>query len=116
VIDVFVHTGQLKDASWLSFVHNLIDLDLSNNGLTRMPCLDTHLNLQRLCLARNKLTVIGGLEALSRLTDLDVSFNEVKSLLALRTLSLNRNIERLSVHPNPITYSDRYVLPLCGLG
>ena len=94
--------------SWLSFAPDVIDLDVSDNGLTRIPNFDNHLNLQRLVLSKNKLQVIGGLEPLSKLIELDISFNEVKSLLSLRTLSLNRNLQVLVVHPNPITYSDRY--------
>lgn len=36
-------------------------------------------------------------------------YNELKTLLALRTLSLNTNLRVLRVHPNPVTYTDRCV-------
>ena len=102
-------TESLKDKGWLgSCATRLRTLVLSNNNLTSIPDVSRLSSLTYLDLSHNHFKNTDKLLSLQQLVELDVSYNMLKSLLTMRTLSLNTNLKVLRVHPNPVTYTDRY--------
>lgn len=91
---------------------SLTALDLSANLLTSSRGLEANVRLVTLNMAGNKLKVVGGLEALSRLRDLDVAHCNLSTALACRSLPLNTRLKTLDVSGNPVAESQHHMLTI----
>lgn len=103
---VAASAGSLETVCWLAFAPRLKHLILRGCGLTSVPALIALEDgcLQSLDVSCNKISFPAGFDSVaSSLAFLDVSLNDVSSMLSLRALSTLRMLAALKVHPNPVT-------------
>jgi hypothetical protein len=79
---------------------DIIEIDISNKGLTYLPDLSRFKNLLRLDCSSNKLTMLPPLNLCKNLVHLDCSFNE---LTILPPLNLNEKLYILDCSNNQLT-------------
>ena len=80
----------------------LKELQLQKTGVTTTRIFNSLVALVSLNLADNLITRVDGLEALSVLRLLDLSNNQIKTVLSLRSLGCNKALEILDLRGNPV--------------
>ena len=93
---------------WLIWASSLRSLDLSNNGFTRVPRLDSVPELRSLVLSWNAIKLLTNVDRVTGLLELDLSHNAFTGLIALRSLSLNQRLEAVSFKGCPLATVPRY--------
>ena len=86
----------------------LLDLDLSGNhfeGVVQVPSLPS---LRTLSFARNRITKLTGLGALTKLDSLDVSGNGIADVNDLCGMRLCGDLGKVALHDNPMAHCPRY--------
>jgi hypothetical protein len=92
----------------LSNLKNLRELILTNNELTTMAGLLTLPSLQSLNVSNNRISKIQGLELVPNLKVFIARNNAIQSMLSLRCLSMNIELECLDLRGNPVCSSGKY--------
>ena len=75
---------------WLTWASSLRSLDLSNNGFTRVPRLDSVPELRSLVLSWNAIKLLTNVDRVTGLLELDLSHNAFTGLIALHDLKTGR--------------------------
>eukprot|EP01138_Halocafeteria_seosinensis_P002052 gb/GECG01002101.1/.p1 GENE.gb/GECG01002101.1/~~gb/GECG01002101.1/.p1 ORF type:complete len:819 (+),score=98.42 gb/GECG01002101.1/:1-2457(+) len=81
---------------------SLKTLYLNHNSLSDLSGLHVCSNLSHLFLAHNDLEEVFGLEELVNLKVLDISYNHIESVDGINCLAVNKNLQTLRMHGNPI--------------
>ncbi|KDO17373.1 hypothetical protein SPRG_17193 [Saprolegnia parasitica CBS 223.65] len=90
-------------------------LNASRNWLSDMSHLRCFLSLVHVDLSHNQIRTVDGLESLQHLQVLDLSHNVVRTFLDVRSMSLNRSLQSLYLHHNPIADLKGYRARLASL-
>ncbi|KYN34858.1 Centrosomal protein of 97 kDa [Trachymyrmex septentrionalis] len=83
----------------VSKLHNLVTLNLANNGILTIEGIKDMINLQTLCLAGNNIKSIEHLHTNTKLEHLDLSENSISHI---SDISYLRNLKELFLHNNRI--------------
>ena len=88
---------------WYKAAPRLEELTLARCGISDLPRLPPTLRV--LSLPHNKLKHVNLGAAAASIEALDISFNQISRLAALRDLSVAMSLKLLVLHPNPVTVS-----------
>ncbi|EQC30315.1 hypothetical protein SDRG_11892 [Saprolegnia diclina VS20] len=90
-------------------------LNGSCNWISDMSHLRCFVSLVHVDLSHNQIRIVDGLESLQHLKVLDLSHNAVRTFLDVRSMSLNRSLQSLHLHHNPIADLKGYRARLASL-
>jgi hypothetical protein len=94
-----------EDAYWLAFAPKITKLFMRGCSLQKVPPLLAAPHLEDLDLSCNEIDEISEFDHCSMLRNVNLAYNNFKSVHSLRCLSLVINLRGLVVHPNPFTMS-----------
>ncbi|MCP4761524.1 MAG: hypothetical protein GY870_07065, partial [archaeon] len=94
--DLIMDICDVDNLNTLTFLN---ELNLSNNGISEIKCLDNLVNLKILDLSRNRIREIKGLKNLINLERIDLRFNQISEIKSLEIF--NKSLD-LFLEKNPI--------------
>ena len=77
-------------------------LDISNNCISDISILASLVNLKCLYASSNKITSLQGLDSLTQLLEVDLSYNELATRKDIAMLNVNSSIVVVSIECNPV--------------
>ena len=83
-------------------LQRLQTLDISNNRISSISLLSPLVNLKCLYANNNEITSLRGIEKLSQLMEIDLSYNLLKTRDNISSLNLNNSIVVISIEANPV--------------